>query len=356
MKIKISKSILENLLAYSVPFIEKKDESAITSHIYIESSASNTLLIKATDNEIGLNIQTSQLTIDEPGIATANGKKLLDIVRILKDGEIDIQTSANTLTIKQDHSLFKLPMFNASEYPQSLILDDELPVNIDSKDLISSLKKISPAIDSNNPKFELNGALIDFKDNKINFAATDTRRLAVVEIESQTPTQLSLIIPKKAILEIQKLFCNNISIYYNQTNLMIKSDQFTFFTKLINGQFPEFKRIIPTSTRLSITLNKSTIIDAIKQITTVSQDIKITFESDQIQFDSLNEDNIKASTQIESKTDVDETFLLAFNSRYILDFLSHIDEQTFTIELNEPTLPFVLKSQNFKTVIMPIII
>ncbi len=356
MKIQISKNILENLLIYTSPFIEKKDASQITSHIYFEVTPPNTLSINATDNQFGLNIKTDQIKVDVPGIATANGKKFLDIVRILKDESIDLETKDNMLIIKQNHSLFKLPMFNAQEYPKFPSIQDKSKVDIDSQLLISSLKKITPAIDTNNPKFELNGALIKFSENMISFASTDTRRLAVVEIENVNTKELSLIIPKKAIEQIQKLFNNNISIYYNETHLMIESEQFSFFTKLINGNFPEFSRIIPQTTNINMRLNKNKIIEAIKQITTISNEIQITFNPDTIYFESLNDDNIKATTDIEYKTNIDQSISIAIHSKYLLDFLSQIDTQEFSIGLNESNLPFLLQENNFKTVVMPIII
>jgi DNA polymerase-3 subunit beta len=355
MKISIAKTILENILIHSQAFLEKKDTSQITSHIYLETHAGK-LLIKATDYEIGLKVETDQVETLAPGSVTANGKKLLDIIRILKDENVILETIGEMLHIQQKQSNFKLPTFNANEFPQFPNEDSKPKINLDSQKLISSLKKITPAIDNNNPKFELNGALIDISTNKISIVSTDTRRLALVEIENNTNDELSLIIPKKAIIEIQKLFFNAIEIYYDNTHLIIKSDQYTFFTKLINGKFPDFTRIIPKETKYNLSLPKSMMIDAIKQITTISNDLKITFENDHITFESLSEDNIEAKTQITFNTPFNEQFVLAINSKYILDFLSQVTTGEFNIGLNESNLPFVVSSEDFKTIIMPIVI
>ena len=86
MKISISKSIIENILIYAQPFLEKKDTSQITSHIYLDVKDSK-LTLKATDYEIGYEVKTNNLNIFQDGSSTANGKKLLDIIKILKDGE-----------------------------------------------------------------------------------------------------------------------------------------------------------------------------------------------------------------------------------------------------------------------------
>ena len=355
MIITISKSVIENILIHAGPFLEKKDTSQITSHIYLNAS-NNTLTIKATDYEIGFLVSTQEVNITQDGNITANGKKFLDIVRILKDGEINLEVKNNTLHITQAHSNFKLPTFSHNEFPEFPSYEGKPRISIDSHTLIESLKKITPAIDTNNPKYELNGALIDIKNNFINFASTDTRRLAVVNISNNSETELSIIIPKKAIIEIQKLFFDNIELYYDETNLIIHSQQYTFFTKLINGKFPEYSRIIPKEVSNSLLLPKATMIDSIKQITTISADVKITFLNNTITFESLSDDNIEAKTEINFQTNFNEPFSIAINSRYLLDFLNAINSSEFIIGLNEGNLPFILEDQNFKTVVMPIVI
>jgi DNA polymerase-3 subunit beta len=355
MKISIQKSVLENILISSQPFLEKKDTSQITSHVLVKVENS-TLSLKATDYEIGLHVKVELSHVTQEGEFTANGKKFLDIIKILKDKEITLETKNDTLHITQGNSNFKLPTFISNEFPVFPNYEGKAKISIESHTLIESLRKITSAIDTNNPKFELNGALIDIKNSSLSFVATDTRRLALVTIENSSQYELSLIIPKKAIIEIQKLFFNNIEIYYDNTYIIIHSEQYTFFTKLINGKFPDYTRIIPKELSTTIVLPKSNIIDSIKQITTISNDMKITLHNDNILFESLSNDNIEAKTEITHETGFREPFVLAVNSRYILDFLSQIDDPEFTINLNASNLPFVLEDKNFKTIVMPIVI
>ena len=355
MKITVSKSIIENILVHAQPFLEKKDTSQITSHVYLNVSNSK-LTLKATDYEIGFLVSTNNVNIIQDGSVTANGKKFLDIVRILKDGEINLEVKNDILFISQSHSNFKLPTFSYNEFPEFPSYEGKDRISIESHSLIESLKKITPAIDTNNPKFELNGALIDIKQDHINFASTDTRRLAVVNINNQSSNELSIILPKKAIVEIQKLFFDNIELYYDETNLIIHSEQYTFFTKLINGKFPEYSRIIPKEIANTLVLPKALMIESIKQITTISSDVKITFLNDLITFESLSDDNIEAKTEINFTTNFSSSFTIAINSKYLLDFLNSINSSEFVIGLNEGNLPFILSDNNFKTVVMPIVI
>jgi len=354
MKIEIKKSLLEQILSQMQPFLEKKDLSQITSHVYLEASGSE-LVVKATDYETGLKTKTDNVRVIQDGSATANGKKLLDIVRILKEGDVTLATKEGTLHITQNQSRFKLPMFDPAEYPKFPQTDDLPKIDIKSGAFIGSLKKITPAIDTNNPKYELNGALIDIKEDKINFVATDTRRLAIVTIEQSMESAFNLIIPKKAIIEIQKLFFDDISMHYDETYLIIESGPYHFFTKLINGKFPDYERIIPKSLNYELTLPKESMIEAIKQITIISNEIKLTFLKDRIIFKSLSEENIEAQTELEVATPFEEKFVMAVNSRYILDFLSNIEGDQFVMGINEPELPFELKSDNFITIVMPIV-
>lgn len=355
MNIAINKNVIEHILVNAQSFLDKKDSSQITSHVLLNAQ-DGTLTVKATDFEIGISMDTKNLQVALPGLATANGKKLLDIIKILKDEEVNLKVENDFLYIKQNKSKFKLPMFNADEYPDFPSIDNKSKFEINPLEFLHAIKKISPAIDSNNPKYELNGALIDIKKDKINFVATDTRRLAVASSLQTAEKEIALIIPKKAIAEMQKLFFDEMNIFYDENTMLVKSENFTFFTKLINGKFPDYQRIIPNDKKYELTLNRDKMIDHLKQVSTISQEMKLTFRNDAIVFESLNEENIEARTQLDFISNLTEDIVLAVNSKYILDFLTHIEKNEFKLRYNDSTLPFMLASDEFITVIMPIMI
>jgi DNA polymerase-3 subunit beta len=353
MNIKINKNVLEHMLINAQSFLEKKDESQITSHVLLDATGVE-IKVKATDFEIGLISESTNINIIETGLACANGKKLLDIVKSLKDDNISLKTEDDFLIIKQKRSKFKLPMFNANEYPEFPSIENKSRFDIKATDFIHSIKMISPAIDTNNPKYELNGALIDIVDNEVKFVATDTRRLAVATLQKNVEYDISLIIPKKAIAEIQKLFFDDMQIYYDENILLVKSENFTFYTKLINGKYPDYQRIIPNEHKVELILNREKIIENLKQISIISFEMKITFAKDSITFESLNEDNIEAKTQLTYESNLDNEISIAINSKYILDFLAQIEKNEFKLRYNDASLPFMLESEDFITVIMPI--
>ncbi len=354
MEISVQKGVIENILSNLQPFLEKKDASQITSHVLINAEDEK-LELRATDYEIGLSAVTKEFTKKESGKVTVNGKKFLDIVRRLSDVEMIIRVDNDNLIIKQGKTNFKLPTFNADEFPIFPDYENNPKIDISSIKLIQSMKKIVPAIDNNNPKPELNGALIDIKEYALNFAATDTRRLSIVKFDNPSVNRLSLIIPKKAIIEIQKLFFDEIALYYNEQNMIIKSENYLFFTKLINGKYPDYERIVPKELRYNLILPKDKIIEAIKVVTSIANDIKITFMQTSIIFEGLSEENSESKTEFEFNANLNG-FVVAVSSKYILDFLAQIDTTDFMMGLNEPNLPFLLKSENFLTIIMPIVL
>ena len=354
MRFVITKNIIENIIASMQPFLEKKDASSITSHIYLET-INDKLVLKATDYEIGLESHIDNINESETGKATVNGSNLLGIIKRLKNEDIIFETANNNLIIRQNKSTFKLPMYDANEYPSFNNAENLNTLDISTINLISSIRKITPAIDNNNPKFELNGALIDIKNSKINFVATDTRRLAISHLQNISNNEAQFIIPKKAIIEIQKLFLDDATISFDDTNLIISNDQMKFFTKLINGKFPDYERIIPQSLKYNLSLPKNILVESIKLVTSLFSNIKITFTNNAIIFESLDEDS-ESKTQIDINLNIENEFYLAVNAKYLLDFLSMTNNENVTVGFNESNLPFYLEDEKFFTIVMPIVL
>ena len=353
MKLKLSKAIIENIVSTIINFVEKKDNSQITSHILIE--ANENIIFKATDKEFGIEYVDNNSKIIQKGSTTINGKRFYEIIKALNDDFIELEINDDIATISQNHSIYKLPTFNAKEFPLFPEITQLNKISINSNNFIEGLKKIFPVIDNNNPKYELNGALLDIQQNSLNLVSTDTKRLALYSIQENIEDETQIIIPKKAIAEIRKLFNENFEIYFDNINLIIKSNNITFFTQLINGKFPDYKRIIPTEYKYILDINKVNLIKALKQINIISEEVKITINNNLLELESISEETLEAKTDIEIESDINN-FIFAVNSRFILDFLNVIDDDKIELCLNEENIPFTLKNRDFQTIIMPITI
>lgn len=245
-------------------------------------------------------------------------------------------------------------MYKFEDFPKFPTIEGKSKFDIDAIMFGRSLKKIFPNIDTNNPKYELNGALIDIKQNYINIVGTDTKRLSVFKFETPTQNEFSLIIPKKAISEIQKLFYDKIEIYYDENILIAQSANFEFFTKLINGKFPDYDRVIPKEIKKRLKLSRDKMIEGIKTISILSESMKIVFAPQTITFESIVEDNSEARTVIDFQTGLDEEFYVGVRNRYLMDFLTNIEEDSFELGFNDSNLAFTVSSNELKTIIMPI--
>jgi len=148
MLIKFSKSIIENILSIMINFTEKRDNSQITSHILLE--AKDKLIIKATDKEFGIEYIDDSTEIIEKGTTTINGKKFYEIIKALNDDYISLEINDNIAIISQNHSIYKLPIFNANKFPEFPNLENFEKLNLNSINFIDGLKKIFPVIDTNN--------------------------------------------------------------------------------------------------------------------------------------------------------------------------------------------------------------
>ena len=349
MHIKIQKPILESIVNQIVPFTEKKDNSQITSHVLI--IAEDNLTLKATDKEIGLKI-TTNADILEKGKITINAKKLSDIIKALKNKEIEIKKENDLIIITQENSIYKLSTFNADEFPEFPNPDDLNKLNIKNETFLEAIKEIFPVIDTNNPKYELNGALFDIKNENTNFVSTDTRRLALYKSDA-TGKEIKIIVPKRSISEIKRIMQNDMEIFYDEIYLILKNENTLFFTKLINGKFPAYEKIIPNNFKHILKLPKNEFLSHLKQINIISNEIKITIQKDKIIFESFGNETMEAKTNFEIQTQI-ENFTFAVNSKYLIDFLNVINKDEFELCLNESNIPFELKCENFITIIMPL--
>ena len=348
MHIKIQKPVIESIISQALPFIEKKDNTQITSHILLK--ADENLTIKATDKEIGIKIKTNAEII-KPGSTTINGRKLADIIRTLQNKEIEIKKENDFVIITQDTSIYKLSTFNENEFPEFPNPNDLEKLEINNEEFIDAIKKIFPVIDTNNPKYELNGALFDIKE-KTNFVSTDTRRLAVY-FSNAKGKESQIIVPKKSISEIKRIFKEDMEIFFDEVFLILKNEDIMFFTKLINGKFPSYERIIPQSFKYELKIPKNEFISHLKQVSIISNEVRIKITKDKIEFESISDETTQAKTSFEYKSDIEE-FTFAVNSKYLLDFLNIINSDEFELCLNEPNIPFMLKEGKFITIIMPL--
>ena len=199
--------------------------------------------------------------------------------------------------------------------------------------------------------------MINVKEGFLNLVGTDTKRLSVYKLITQSKAgelDTKILIPKKAIGEIQKLFSDKIKIYYDENVLLAVSENFKFFTKLINGKFPNYERVIPSDTAYKISIPRDKMVSGVRAINAMCEEMKVTIKKDGMIFESINEDNSEAKTEIEAAIEINSEIVFGVKNRFLLDFLSSIESEIFELNFNSSDTAFVLSADGLKTVVMPI--
>lgn len=353
MTFKADKTILQNVLTQLNPFLEKKDIKAPTSNYYFKID--NCLLtLAATDYNFSLKLELTSIYDSTDGEFLVNGNSLLSIIKRLKNGEVEFNLKGDELEIKQGRSKLKLQTLSTDTYP-NIDLDDKVmkSINVDSNVLLTAIKKCLFSVAVGNPKYELNAMLFNFSDS-LNVVSTDTRTLAVYTENIKFEDFAQVLIPKTSLIEMQKIILDKCEYFYNDTYFMIKSQDLVFTTKLINGKFPDYKRVIPSSTTHNFLIPTNDIIEAIKIVTAIEDLVKITFSEDNILIEA-GEGKLINSTEINLVQKCSEPVQIKVSANQFLNALNNIDSVSFNLGINAHNLPFVIKDKNFTVINMPYI-
>lgn len=357
MKILIEKTPLEDALKNLIAFTDKKDLANITSHVFMEANA-GILRFEANDLEMGLSLRL-ETEVVEPGSATLNAKHFLDIVSKLEPGQLALESKEDFVHVSFKRSKFKLPLFDQANFPPFPTCEQLPLIHFSDTALGDHFKKLLNVIKTNASKYEFGGALLVFKD-RLELVATDAARLSLVQInpdhmpEPTTPVQ-EFILPKRAMLEIVKLFESDFDMFYEPNMLFFKNDSLLLYSKLISGKYPNYQNIIPKTFAHKLELETQSFKEAIKITNALGTTTKIIFYPDRVEFESLHtESSSFASTSIEANTPLDNFVLKAY-ARHLLDALNALSAPTFNLLLNESSQPFLVEKEGFKTIIMPVL-
>ncbi|WP_120944681.1 DNA polymerase III subunit beta [Helicobacter labacensis] len=359
MKFSIAKIQLESALKGLMPFTDKKDPSNISAHICIEATPKS-LILQANDLEMGLCL-TLNIDTQEGGSAVLNAKHLLDILSKLELGDLTLESQGDFVLVSFKRSKFKLPVLDKAYFPEFPPYAHLPSVRFSDTSLGDYFKKLAPVISTsttNSPKYEFTGALLVLQEH-LELVATDTRRLsrAQMQLEESPSDHGEFILPKRAMLEITKLFSSDFEMFYdpkNPTMLFFKNASTVLFAKLISGKYPSYQSVIPTQFTHTMELNTQDFKDAINITHALGATTKIIFHPDKIEFETLESESPSfASTFIEASTPLDQHIIHA-QARYLLDALNALPSPTFELCLNEQSAPFVIQKNDFLTVVMPI--
>lgn len=361
---KIEKETLLKPLQTITGVVERKQPLPILSNILIEKNGLNYHFV-ATDLEIQI---STHLVADgqspENESITVGAKKLQEILRILPDeSKVSITIQDSKLQIKTGKSKFSLQTLPAQDFPQ---ISDQVQnadkIQINEGTFKKLLGTVQYAMAQQDIRYYLNGVLLIIEGNSLKLVATDGHRLAFAstELESSYPKQ-EAILPRKTISELFKLLTDNedkITFEFTENQARISFSQVAITSKIIDGKFPDYGRVIPNYTNHLI-LNRLTVLQALQRAAILSNEkfrgVRFVLTEKNLKIISNNSEQEEAQEEIE--TDYHGAALdIGFNVNYLLDGLNNIATENVTLSFGDPNSSILITipdREDFKYVVMP---
>ena len=319
----------------------------------------------ATDLDVTV-VCKVEAKVVKPGATTLPVKKLFGIVRELT-GEIEIEVDEkNVASLRSGSSFFKIHGLNADEFPPLPQFKDEKKVSLPQENIRGMIKKTSFAVSTDESRYVLNGIFVSLKDGKMTLVATDGRRLALVDEEVEIPEKTAgeFIVPAKAINELNRLLQDKgeveIKFGENQASFALKQEKgfsTVIITKLIEGNYPNYRQVIPGETKERIALSREELVQALRRAEIMTSEkansVKMNFGKNLLTI-TANSPEIGEARETIAINYKGKEIAIAFNPRYLIDTLNALANDEVFIELIDELSPGVLKINGpFLYVVMP---
>ena len=341
--------------------VDRKQTMPILGHVLI-AGQSGEITLTATDLEVQIS-SSFKANISEDFSITLPGRKLFDILRSLGNTDVEIVSNDDAVTLKTAKSKFSLQQLPANEFPLFEKPDGEQEFNMPQTDLASLLNKTQFAMAQQDVRFYLNGLLLEISPESLNVVGTDGHRLAKTNlaIDKKSINEQSCIVPRKAIQELTRSLSESkeckVSLVDNQASFAFSS--ITLTTKLIDGNFPDYNRVIPAETNTNIMLDTSVIKPALQRVSILANEkfkgVRIDIKKDKITISSENPEQEQAVEEI----DIDDSgadLSMGFNVSYLIDAVNACKGELVNLGVNDENTGALItdpSDPNTKYVVMP---
>jgi DNA polymerase III subunit beta len=344
--------------------VEKRHTLPILSNVLIEKSGDQLTLL-ATDIEIQIRTHTSGTGGPEKTAVTVGARKLQDILRSLPESaEISLELSEKRLQVKAGKSRFNLQTLPAEDYPRmSQAESEQVGFQLTQKQFKCLIGLVQYAMAQQDIRYYLNGLLLIVTGNEIRVVATDGHRLAYAnENLSKTVPRTEVILPRKTVLELSRLLEDNdeeLDIRLSSNQAVFRFGDIELVSKLIDGKFPDYERVIPQNHNKVITVPRTALLQSLHRAAILTNEkfrgVRVVLASGILKIISSNADQEEAQEELEVSYDA-EALDIGFNVTYLLDVLNNVSNEEVEIRLadaNSSALITLPGNDSFKYVVMP---
>ena len=367
MKIICHKENLLKALNSVVKAVANKTTNPILEGILIQTNE-NEIKLTTSDTEIGIEY-VMECEVKEQGNTVVNAIMFSEIIRKLPDTEINIiLNSNNLLQIECEGALYKLATMNPQEFPELPKIEVQNSIEIDQIILRNMIRKTIFAVSSDDTRPIFTGCLFEIENSKLNVVAIDGFRMAFRSIFLNNQTQnFKAIIPGRTLNEVNKIIADSydsIKIGVSKNQALFEMDNCKIVTRILDGEFLNYKSVIPTSWETRIKVNKNNIQDSFERISLIASSVtekekkypvKVEVDIGKVVISCINQTgDAKEELFVSTEGKNIET---GFNPKYILDTLKVIDEEEIYIEFGTSISPCIIKSEEnreYTYMILPI--
>ncbi len=363
MKFTCEKNTIQKEISVAQEIISTRNALSILSNVLLVAE-NNTLTIKATDLKVGFETQIPA-DIAEEGSTTVFCDKFLGILRSLPDGDIEFEQSNNRLLIKPLFKKinFQLKSITGDKFPELQEISEDQFFEIPQKDIIEMVSQTLFAVSDDETRYFMNGVYLENQEGGLSMVATDGRRLSLIakEFENTIPEFEAVIIPPKVLQLLRKLASGegNLRLAVGEKNLFMQFDSQRISSSLIEGQFPNYKRVIPDQQQYEITINKAQFEEALKRVSLLveqkSRRIYLNLSENNITLTSEESEIGVAKEEVECDYEGPD-MTIALNYLYLTEPLRVINDEEILVRFTEPNKAITLLSKpekEFFHIVMP---
>lgn len=365
MKFVIAKDQIINGLQAVQNVVSSRTTLPILSNVLLQANDGR-LQLTATDLDVTISCAV-EATVQAVGATTMPVKKLFGICRELTSPELEFELDDKQVcALRAGASFYRINGLSAEEFPPLPQFSEKHTLTLEQEKLKQMLRKTSYAISTDETRYVLNGILFSLKDHKTHLVATDGRRLALVDedVDVDANNQADFIVPTKAINELNRLLQSTGSIEIrfteNQAAFLLKEEKsfpISIITKLVDGNYPNYRQVIPGECKERVTLMREEFLHALRRAEIMTSDksnsVKLTFNKNNLAI-TANTPEVGEARESLAINYKGKELAVAFNPAYLMDPLKALDNDEVFFELIDELSPGVVKVNGpFLYVIMP---
>ena len=359
MKATIERATLLRCLSHVQSVVERRNTIPILSNVLIEAAPDSTVRLMATDLDLQIVETMAAVAVESPGAITVSAHLLFDIARKLQDGsQVSLETSDNRMIVKAGRSRFQLPTLPRDDFP--VIVEGDLPTSFEvpARTLAELIDRTRFAISTEETRYYLNGIFLHVSDDAqpvLKAAATDGHRLARFTIARPEGAEgmPDVIVPRKCVGELRKLLeevldsAVLIDLSASKVRFTLGGENGVVLTsKLIDGTFPDYSRVIPTGNDKLLKLDPRSFFEGVDRVATIATEktraVKMALENDRVTLSVTSPDNGTAAEELPASYAA-TGFEIGFNANYLKDILSQIDGDTVELHLADAGAPTLIR-------------